>query len=183
MMVLRARGGRQRYGPGDGGSQWCHGSGMPLGAQRRGFGEDDVVACSGTASQAWGWHLRGRRCHRLGSGKMAARKGARSWSAMMAQRLRGGLDDDTGLGEVDDGTGSREIFSGKFWQPDGVSESLRGLWFAKAVHQFIYRGATVTMCIGHISRAVAIVIHISIAPLRSRTHKYLYYMHQIIFYI
>jgi hypothetical protein len=102
---------------------------------------------------------------------------------MMAQRLRGGLDDGMGLGEVDDGTGSREIFSGKFWQHDGVSESLRGLWFAKVVHQFIYRGATVTMCIGHISRAVAIVIHISIAPMQSRTHKYLYYMHQIIFYM
>jgi hypothetical protein len=34
---------------------------------------------------------------------------------MMVQRLQGGLDDDIG---------SREIFGGKFWQPDGVSESL-----------------------------------------------------------
>jgi hypothetical protein len=34
---------------------------------------------------------------------------------MMVQRLQGGLDD---------GIDSREIFGGKFWQPDGVSESL-----------------------------------------------------------
>jgi hypothetical protein len=38
-----------------------------------------------------------------------------------------------GSGEVDDGAGSREIFGGKFWQLDGVSESLWGLEFAKAM--------------------------------------------------
>jgi hypothetical protein len=32
----------------------------------------------------------------------------------MAWRLRGGLSDGTGSGEVDDGASSREIFSGKF---------------------------------------------------------------------
>jgi hypothetical protein len=30
---------------------------------------------------------------RVGSGKMAAHKGARPWSGTMAQRLQGGLDD------------------------------------------------------------------------------------------
>jgi hypothetical protein len=43
---------------------------------------------------------------------------------MMARRLYGGLDNDTGSREVDDGVGSREIFSKKFWQPEGMSESL-----------------------------------------------------------
>jgi hypothetical protein len=43
----------------------------------------------------------------------------------MARRLRGGLNDGTGFGEDDDGVSSREIFGGKFCQPDGLSESLR----------------------------------------------------------
>jgi hypothetical protein len=45
------------------------------------------------------------------------------------QKLRGGVNDGvgTGSGEVDDGESSTEIFGGKFWQFDGVSESLRGL--------------------------------------------------------
>jgi hypothetical protein len=43
---------------------------------------------------------------------------------MMTQRLWGGLDDGTGSREVDDGVGPREIFSMKFWQPDGISERL-----------------------------------------------------------
>jgi hypothetical protein len=51
----------------------------------------------------------------------------------MARRLRVGLNDGMGSGEVNDGTGSREIVSGKFWQADGVSETLRELGFAKAV--------------------------------------------------
>jgi hypothetical protein len=63
---------------------------------------------------------------------MAAHKGARPWSGTTAWRLRGGLDNGTGSREVDDGAGYREIFGGKFWQPDGVSESLQGLGFAKA---------------------------------------------------
>jgi hypothetical protein len=36
-------------------------------------------------------------------------------------------------GEVYDDVGSRENFGGKFCQHDGVSESLRGLGFAKVV--------------------------------------------------
>jgi hypothetical protein len=48
-----------------------------------------------------------------------------------AWRLWGGLYDGMGSGEVNDGVGSRENFGGKFWQPDDVSESLRGLGFAK----------------------------------------------------
>jgi hypothetical protein len=103
-----------------------------MGQWRRGLREDNVVVGSGTASQAWGWRMCGRRRHRLGSGKMAAHKGARPWSGTTAWRLRGGLDNGTGSREVDDGAGYREIFGGKFWQPDGVSESLQGLGFAKA---------------------------------------------------
>jgi hypothetical protein len=48
------------------------------------------------------------------------------------ERWCGGLNDGTGSGEVDSDAGSREIFSGKFWQPDGVSGSLRGLGFTNA---------------------------------------------------
>jgi hypothetical protein len=69
------------------------GSGMAPGAQRHELGEDDVVAGSGTASWAWGRRLRGRWHHRLRSGKMETRKGARPWSGTMVQRLWGGLDD------------------------------------------------------------------------------------------
>jgi hypothetical protein len=58
---------------------------------------------------------------------------------MTAQMLWGGLDNGVGFGEVDDGTNAREIFGGKFWQPDVVSESLRGLGFAKDAQRFIYR--------------------------------------------
>jgi hypothetical protein len=43
---------------------------------------------------------------------------------MMARRLRGGLEDDAGSGEVDDSASSRENFGRKFWRPDGMSESL-----------------------------------------------------------
>jgi hypothetical protein len=43
---------------------------------------------------------------------------------MTMRRLCGRFDDGTCSGEVDDGTGSREIFGGKFLQPDGVSENL-----------------------------------------------------------
>jgi hypothetical protein len=48
-----------------------------------------------------------------------------------------------GSGEVNDGVGSRENFGRKFWQPDDVSESLRGLGFVKDAQQFIYKGTTV----------------------------------------
>jgi hypothetical protein len=57
-------------------------------------------------------------------------QGPPPWSGMMVQRLRGGLDDGMGSGEVDDGAGSREIFGWRLWQPDNVSESLRGAGFA-----------------------------------------------------
>jgi hypothetical protein len=73
----------------------------------------------------------------------------------MVWRLRGGLKDGTGSGEVNDSTGSREIFGGKFWQPDGMSESLQGLGFAKAVQRFIYRGTTIATYISDVIRAVA----------------------------
>jgi hypothetical protein len=51
------------------------GSRMARGAQRRGLGEDDVVAVLGTVSRAWGQGLGCRRHHRIRSGKMAAHKG------------------------------------------------------------------------------------------------------------
>jgi hypothetical protein len=41
----------------------------------------------------------------------------------MARRFQGGLDDDTGSREIDDGVGSSENFNGKIWQPDDVSKS------------------------------------------------------------
>jgi hypothetical protein len=78
---------------------------------------------------------------------------------MMARRLQGGLDDGTGSGEVDDSVGSREIFGGKFWQPNTVSESLRRLGFTMVVQLFIYRRITVEMDISDISRAVATENH------------------------
>jgi hypothetical protein len=73
----------------------------------------------------------------------------------MVQRLRGGLDDGTGSGEVDDGAGSREIFGWRLWQPDNVSESLRGVGFANNTQRFIYRGTTVGMGISDVIGAVA----------------------------
>jgi hypothetical protein len=58
-------------------------------------------------------------------GKITAHKGpgsGREWwcggfreDSTMAQRLRGGLDDGTGSGKVDDSMGSRENFGRKFW--------------------------------------------------------------------
>jgi hypothetical protein len=119
------------------------GSRIEQGAQRCRLREDDVVAGSGIASWAWARGLHCRWRHRLRSGKMVARKGldhgrqrrcrGSREDTTMAWRLRGGHDDDTCSGEVNDGVSSREIFGGKFWQPDGVSESLRGLGFAKIV--------------------------------------------------
>jgi hypothetical protein len=51
-----------------------------VGSGRRGHGEVDVVAGSGTASRARGRGLHYRRRHRIGSGKMATRKGLdRGW--------------------------------------------------------------------------------------------------------
>jgi hypothetical protein len=77
----------------------------------------------------------------------------------MVRKLQGGLDDAMSSGEVDDNAGSREIFDGKFWQPDGVSESLRGLGFTKAMQWFIYRRITVATCISDVSRVVATENH------------------------
>jgi hypothetical protein len=95
-------------------SEPSKGSGTALGAQHRGLLDDDVVAGSGTSSWAWGWHQCGRRRHRLGSGKMAARKVAQPWSRTTTQRLQGGLDDGTCFGKVDDGAGSWKILGKKF---------------------------------------------------------------------
>jgi hypothetical protein len=74
---------------------------------------------------------------------------------MMTQRLHKGLNSGTGSREVDNGVGSREFFGGKFWHPDGVSESLQGLGFVKVVQRFIYRGTTVATVISDVIGAVA----------------------------
>jgi hypothetical protein len=79
----------------------------------------------------------------------------------MARRLQGGLDDGTGSGEVNNSASSKENFGGKFWQPDGVSESLQGLGFAEATQWFIYIRITVAMGINDVSRVVATENHSS----------------------
>jgi hypothetical protein len=84
-----------------------------------------------------------------------------------AQRLQGGPDDGTGSGEVDGGTGCRENFDGKFSQLDGVSESLRGLGFAKAAQRFLYSGTKVAMGISDVNRAIVTKNHSSDGPLSS----------------
>jgi hypothetical protein len=89
---------------------------------------------------------------------------------MTAQRLWGGLDDGTGSGEVDVIVDSSEIFCGKFWQPDSVSESLRGLGFAKAAQRFTYRGTIVAMGISDIIMAIATENHSSDGPQQSSDH-------------
>jgi hypothetical protein len=108
----------------------------------------------------------------LGQGRWWSMKGLdygqESWrrvsgeESTMTRRLQGGLNDCTGsAGEVDDGAGSREIFGWKFWQPDGVCESLWRLGFAKAAQWFIYRRITVATGISDVSRAIAIENHSS----------------------
>jgi hypothetical protein len=49
----------------------------------------------------------------------------------------------------------------KFWQPDDVSASLRGLGFAKAAQQFIYRRITVETSITDVNRVIATDNHSS----------------------
>jgi hypothetical protein len=73
---------------------------------------------------------------------------------MMVRRLRGGLNDGIGFEEVNNGPSSREIFDRKFWQPYGISESLRELGFPKAAQRFIYRGTTISMVMTDVSWAV-----------------------------
>jgi hypothetical protein len=137
-----AQGGRWRSRPGDGVGFWhCgleNGVGCTVSWARGGW------RCCGLENGVTGFGMR----HALlmaappRVGKMAARKsldhGQERWcvgsgeDSMTAWMLRGGLGDNTGSGEVNDGVGSREIFGGKFWQPDEVSENLRGLGFANA---------------------------------------------------
>jgi hypothetical protein len=71
------------------------GSGTAPDAQHHGLRENNVVVSSRTVSWASGRCRRGRWHHRLMSGKMAARKGARSWSGTTVHRLWGGLNDGT----------------------------------------------------------------------------------------
>jgi hypothetical protein len=59
---------------------------------------------------------------------------------------------------------------GKIWQPDGVSESLQGLVFAKAVEWFICRGTMVAMSISNVIGAIATANHSRDGPLASLDH-------------
>jgi hypothetical protein len=77
----------------------------------------------------------------------------------MMGRPHEGLNDGMSSGEVNDGTGSRKNFGGKFWQSNDVSESLRGLGFAKATQRFIFGGTTVATDNGDVSWAVAAENH------------------------
>jgi hypothetical protein len=79
----------------------------------------------------------------------------------MAQRLWGGLDNGTGSEEVNNDVGSKEIFGRKVWQPDSVSESLRGLGFTNATQWFIYTGTTIATGISDVIGAVATENHSS----------------------
>jgi hypothetical protein len=54
-----------------------------------------------------------------------------------------------------------KFLAGNFWQPCAMSESFRGLGFAKVAQQFIYRRITVATDIDDVSRAVAIENHSS----------------------
>jgi hypothetical protein len=93
----------------------------------------------------------------VGLGRTTALR-ASTMVGTMVQRLRGGLDD---------GAGCREIFGGKFLQPDSMRESHWGLVFAKVTQWFIYRGTTVAMGICDVIRAVATENHSSNGPLPS----------------
>jgi hypothetical protein len=106
----------------------CHGSRRTTLLQsrewRRGLEDGACEVNSVTDSGRGRWrHVkgldrgRGRRCG--GSGE----------DSTTARRLLGELNDGIGSKEGDDGACSRENFGGKFWQSDGVSESLQGLVF------------------------------------------------------
>jgi hypothetical protein len=141
------------------------GSRTTLRAHRRGLREDNVVVGSRTVSWAWGRCLCGRRRLRLGSGKMTSHRGARPWMGNTARRLRGELDDGA---EASGKSRQWHRFRGsqrwyrlhgnfcyKIWQPDCVSESIRGLWFAKVAQRFIYWRITIAMSTSDVSIFVA----------------------------
>jgi hypothetical protein len=82
------------------------------------LGEGACVVDDVTSSGRGRWRRvkgldRGRERWRGGSGE----------DLTTAWMLQGGLGVGTGFEEVADAAGSREIFDGKFWQLDGVSES------------------------------------------------------------
>jgi hypothetical protein len=76
----------------------------------RGLGDDACVVDDIADSGRGRW----QRFKGLDRGWERRRRGSEE-DSMMAQRLQGGLNDDTGSREVDDGVGSREFFDGKFW--------------------------------------------------------------------
>jgi hypothetical protein len=159
------------------------GSRTAWGAHRCRLREDDIGVGLGTTLQAWECGLRGRWRHQLGDDGAARSRE----DSTTARRLWGGLDNGIGSEEVNNGAGSKEIFGRKVWQPDSVSESLRGLGFTNDTQWFIYTGTTVATGISDVIRAVATenhssagcchhqtianVICISIAPSWSSTHK------------
>jgi hypothetical protein len=89
--MSQAQGVRRHCGPEDGAGHRRRGLRNGMGAQRHGLWEDDVVVGLRTASWAWGRGLCCRQCHRLGSGKMVARKGLDSGR----QRWCGDSGEDT----------------------------------------------------------------------------------------
>jgi hypothetical protein len=179
--------GRRRIREDDGtagpGMAWVDGitsSGMAPSAQRRELGRTTLLwaqerrhrlgdsACVvggviGSGRGRW-WHVkgldRGRERRRGGSGE----------DSTTAWRLQGGFNNEMYSRAIDDSADSREIFDGKFWQPDGVSESLRRLGFAKTTQQFIYRRITVAMGISDVNRAIATENHSSNRRLPSSAH-------------
>jgi hypothetical protein len=110
-------------------------SGTALGAQHCGL-KNGVAGLGtmlkgldGVTASGWGrwWCVKG-----FNRGQ-ERRHGGSGEDMTTARRLLGGHDDGTSsTGEVDDEAGSGDIFGRKFWRLDGVCESLRGLWFAKA---------------------------------------------------
>jgi hypothetical protein len=111
-------------------------TGMERSQRRRGLG-DNACVVDGITGSSQG---RGRRIKGLDHGLKQQRRGS---------------------GEVDDDADSMGIFGGKFWQPDGLSESLLGLWFANAAQRFIYRGTTTALSTGDVSHHVATEVHSS----------------------
>jgi hypothetical protein len=170
--MLRARGRHRSRASWAREWHWVHnvaGSGrtMLLRAQERRCGlSDGACVVDGVTDSGLG---RWRRVKGLDRGGEQWHGGSEDDSTMV-RRLLGGLDDGTCSEEVDDDVGSREIFGGKFWQPNGVSEILWGLGFAKGAQQFIYRRITVEMGIGDISRAIVTENHSSNGWLPSAAH-------------
>jgi hypothetical protein len=133
--------------------------------RRHGLGDSACVVDGITDSgQGRWWNVkgldRGREWQHGGSGE----------DSTTAWRLQGGFDNDMYSRAIDDSADSREIFDKKFWQPDGVCESLQRLGFAKTTQRIIYRRITVATGISDVHRAIATENHSSNRRLPSSAH-------------